>query len=164
LQIFLWGLLRGKRRWRTWHVHGIFHPFEINDLGAMVSIMTMITAKSTREVLLELVVVVPPLAFVFISPLGVLVTLVLVSPNRLVLLGVISPWSWVIIVSVFSFFFGIIWMMGWIFCIQLFKILKLLNGRGLNKVNPSVWFSLWRINWLWRTKKWKIQIILWLGA
>jgi hypothetical protein len=58
----------------------------------MVSIMTMLTIEGTREVHLE-VVVVPPLAFVFISPLGVLVPLILVAPNRLVLLGVVSPWS-----------------------------------------------------------------------
>jgi hypothetical protein len=112
--------------------------------------MTMLTAKGTREVRLEVVVVVPPLVFVVISPLGVLVPLILVAPNRLVLLGVVSPWSWVIIVSVFSFLFGIIRLMGRIFRIQLFKILKLLNGRGMNKVNPSVWLSLWRSNGLWR--------------
>jgi hypothetical protein len=127
----------------------------------MASIMTMLTAKSTREVFLEVVVVVPPLAFVVIFPLGVLVTLVLVSPNKLIYLGVISPWSSVIIVLVISFLFGIIQLMGWIFCIQLFKILKLLNVRGMNKVNPSMWLSLWRRNWLWRTRKWKIWIILW---
>jgi uncharacterized membrane protein len=73
--------------------------------------MTMLTTKGTREVRLE-VVVVPPLAFVVISPLGVLVPLILVAPSRLVLLGVVSPWSWVIIVSVFSFIFGIIRLMG----------------------------------------------------
>jgi len=56
-----------------------------------VSIMSMLTAKSTREVRSEVVVVfVPPLLFVDIVPLGVLVTLILVAPNRLVLLGVIS--------------------------------------------------------------------------
>jgi hypothetical protein len=120
----------------------------------------MLTAKGTREFFLE-VVVVPPLEFFVISPLGVLVPLILVAHNRWVLLGVISPWSWVIIVSVFSFIFGIIQLMGQIFCIQLFKILKLLNGRGMNKVNSSVWLFLWRRNGLWRTRKWKIQIILW---
>jgi hypothetical protein len=86
LQILLWGLLRGRRRRRTWHIHGIFHLFEANNLGAMVSIMTMITTKSTREVHPEVVVVVPPLVFVVISPLGVLV-----APSRLILLGVIAP-------------------------------------------------------------------------
>jgi hypothetical protein len=102
-----------------------------------------------------------PLAFVVIVPLGVLVNPILVSPNRLVLLGVISSWSWVIIVFVFHFLLGIIRLMGRIFHIQLFKSMKLLNGRGLNKFNTDVWFSLWRSNQLWRTRKWKIHIVLW---
>jgi hypothetical protein len=51
----------------------------------------MLTEKSTREVRLELFVVVPSFSFVVIVPLGVLVTPILVSPSRLVLLGVISP-------------------------------------------------------------------------
>jgi hypothetical protein len=51
----------------------------------------MLTAKRTREVRSEVFVLVPPLAFVVISPLGVLVPLILVSPNMLVLLGVVSP-------------------------------------------------------------------------
>jgi hypothetical protein len=105
-----------------------------------VSIMHILTAKRRRELFPE-VVLIPPLEFVVISPLGVLVTLVLVSPNSLVLLGVISPWSWVIIVSIFSFLFGIIRLMGQIFRIQLFKTLKLLNGRGMKKVNPCMWLS-----------------------
>jgi hypothetical protein len=50
LQILLWGLLRGRRRWRTWCVHGFFHPFKVRNLGEMVSIMSMLTAKSAREV------------------------------------------------------------------------------------------------------------------
>jgi hypothetical protein len=45
--------------------------------------MAMLTAKSARKVRPEVVVVV-------IVPLGVLVTLILVSPSRLILLGVIS--------------------------------------------------------------------------
>jgi hypothetical protein len=161
LQILLFGLLRGKQCWRTWRVHGIFHPFKVNNLGEMVSVMAVLTIKRARKVCLEVVVFVPPLMFIVMAPLGVLVTLVLVSPNRLVLLGVISPKSGVIIVSVFSFLFGIIQLMGQIFHIQLFKILKLLSGRWMKKFNPSVWLSLWRNNWLWRTRKWKIQIILW---
>jgi hypothetical protein len=94
-----------------WHIHGIFHPFEVSDLGEMVSIMNMLTAKGKKEVHPK-VVVVPCLEFVVISPLGVLVPLILDYPNRLVLLGVISPWSWVIIVSFFFFIFGIIRLMG----------------------------------------------------
>jgi hypothetical protein len=75
----------------------------------MVSIMAILTTKGTREVCLNIVVVLP-LAFVVISPLGVLVPLVLVSPGRLVLLGLVlvSSWSRIIIVSVFSFLFGIV--------------------------------------------------------
>jgi hypothetical protein len=86
LQILLWGLLRGTQRWRMWCVHGIFHPFEVSNLGVMGSILTMLTTKSTREVRMEVVVVVPHLEFVVIVPLRILVTLVLVSPRRLVLL------------------------------------------------------------------------------
>jgi hypothetical protein len=138
LKILLWGLLRGRRRWRTWRIHGFFHPFEVGNLGTMVSIMPIFTTKSIGEVHLEVVIVVLPLVFVVIVPLGVLVTLILVPPSRLVFLGVISTWSWVIIVSVFLFLFGIIRLMGQIFHIQLLKCKKLLNGRGLNKVNASV--------------------------
>jgi hypothetical protein len=155
LQILLWDLLSGRWRWRTWRLHGIFHSFKVRNLGEMVSIMTMLTIKSTGEVCPEVVFFIPPLAFFVISPL-----MVMVSPNRLVLLGVISPWSWVIIVSFFPFLFGIIRLMGRIFYIQLFKILKFLNGKGLNKVIPSMWLSLWRSNGMWRTRKWKIQIFL----
>jgi hypothetical protein len=104
-----------------------------------VSIMTILTAKGTREFCLNIFVVVP-LAFVVISPLGVLVPLVLVSPDRLVL---VSSWSEIIIVSMFSFISGIVQLMGWIIHIKLFKILILLNRRRLRKINPSMWLSLW---------------------
>jgi hypothetical protein len=75
-----------------WHVHGIFHLFEVSNLGATVRIMNMLTAKSAREFFLDVVIAFPQLEFVFIVPLGVLVTMILVSPSRLVLLGIISPW------------------------------------------------------------------------
>jgi hypothetical protein len=91
LQIMLWGLLRGGRSWRMWCIDGFFHPFKFGNLGPMVSMMSMFTSKSAREVLLEVFFFVPPLVFVVIVPLGVLFTLILVSPSRLVLLGVISP-------------------------------------------------------------------------
>jgi hypothetical protein len=99
----------------------------------MVSVMAIVTAKGTREVFPNIVVVVP-LKFVVISPLGVLV-----SPNRLVLLGLVlvSSWSKIIIVSVFSLLYGIVQMMRWIIHIHLFKILILLNGRVLNKITPA---------------------------
>jgi hypothetical protein len=114
--------------------------FKINDLGAMKSIMTELTAKGTREVGLKIIVIFPFTSIV-ISPLGVLIPLVLVAPSRLVLLRVIPALTWVVIVPVLSFLFGIIRMMGWICYIQLFKILILLNGRGLNKIDPSVRMS-----------------------
>jgi hypothetical protein len=81
-----------------------------------------------------------------VSPLGVLVALILVSTSDTVLLWVISSSSQVVIVSVFSFIFGIIRLVSRIFHIQLFKSLNLLNGRGLKKVNVEVWLSWWRNN------------------
>jgi hypothetical protein len=89
-----------------WSITRFFHPFEVCYLGAMVSIMAILTAKGTREVCLNIVVVLS-LAFVVISPLGVLVPLVLVAPCRLVLLGLVlvSSWSEIIIVSIFSLSF-----------------------------------------------------------
>ena len=83
----------GHRWWcqRALCIHGFFHPFVIRNLGEMVSIMTKLTTNSIKEVSSEVFIVVPPLEFVFISPMGVLVTLVLVAPRRLILLGVISP-------------------------------------------------------------------------
>jgi hypothetical protein len=111
--------------------------------------MSILTIESAREFCPEIVVVIP-WSFVFIVPFGVLVALILVSPSGMVFLGVISSWSWVIIVSFFPFLLGIIQMMGQIFRIQLFKIPKLLNGRGLNKINVGLWVSLWRSNWLYR--------------
>jgi hypothetical protein len=142
-------------------IHGFFHPFEIVNLGKMVSIMSIFTTKSAREVSLEVIVLPLSWLIVIVSPLGVLVSLILVAPSGMVLLGVISSWSWVVIVLVFPFLLGIIRWMGWIFHIQLFKSLKLLNGRGLKKFNTDMWLSWWRRNWVWRTRKWKIWIILW---
>jgi hypothetical protein len=116
----------------------------------MVSIMAILTAKGTREVCLKIVVVLP-LAFVVISPLGVLVPLILVAPNRLVLLGVIS--LLVLDYYCFSFFLSF-WHYstdGMDFPYSVVQNFELLNGRGLNKVNPSMWLSLWRSNGLWRT-------------
>jgi hypothetical protein len=95
-----------------WIVHGFFHPFEVNNLGTMVGVMSILTTKTVREVCPNIVVVLLPLAFFFIVPLGVLVALILVAPCGLVLLGVIPSWSRVIIVSVFPFILGIIQMMG----------------------------------------------------
>jgi hypothetical protein len=72
-----------------------------------VSIMSIITAKGTREVCPKIVVIIP-LVFVIVSPLRVLVPLILVSLGRLVMLEVILSGSYIIIVSVFSFIFGLI--------------------------------------------------------
>ena len=94
--------------------------------------MTELTTKGIREVGLNIIVIFP-LMLVVISPLGVLIPLILVAPSRLVLLGVILALTWVAIVPIFPFLFGIIRLMGWIFRIHLFEILILLNGRGLNK-------------------------------
>jgi hypothetical protein len=52
LHILLWGLLRGRRHWRTLRVHGIFHQFEVRILGEMVSVMAILTTKKEREVCL----------------------------------------------------------------------------------------------------------------
>jgi hypothetical protein len=52
--------------------------------------MSILIAKRTREVHPKIVVFVLLLAFVFIVPFGVLVALILVAPNGMVLLGVIS--------------------------------------------------------------------------
>jgi hypothetical protein len=109
----------------------------------MVSIVTKLTVKGTREGVPNIIVV-PFLKFVVVSPLGVLIPLVLVAPDKLVLLRLVlvSSLSRIIIVPIFSFLYGIVRLMGWICHVQLFKILILLNGRGLNKINPSVWWSL----------------------
>jgi hypothetical protein len=144
-----------------WAITRFFHPFKVSDLGAMVSIVTKLTAKGKREVGSNIVFL--PLFFVVVSPLGVLIPLVLVAPSRLVLLGLVlvSSWSGIIIVAIFSFLSGIVRLMGWIFRIQLFKILILLNGGGLNKINPSMWLSLWWGHRLWGASKWKVRIMLW---
>jgi hypothetical protein len=121
-----------------------------------MSIMTELTTKGTREGGSNSIVI-SPLMPVVIAPLGVLIPLILVAPSRLVLLGVIPALTWVAIVPVFSFLFGIIRLMGQICRIQLFKILILLKGRGLNKIHPSV--RVWGSHGLWRTREWKVQIM-----
>jgi hypothetical protein len=69
--------------------------------------MTELTAKGTTEGGSNSIVI-SPLTPIVISPLGVLIPLILVSPSRLVLLGVIPALTWVTIVHFFSFLFGII--------------------------------------------------------
>jgi hypothetical protein len=121
-----------------------------------MSIMTELTAKGTREYAFDIIVI-SPLTPIFISPLGVLIPLVLVSPSRLVLLGLILALTWVVVVLVSSFIFGIVRRVGQICHIQLFKILILLNGRGLNKIHPNMRMS--GSDGLCGTRKWKVQIL-----
>jgi hypothetical protein len=107
LHILLWGLLGGRRCRGTWSTYRFFHPFKVDDLGEMVSIVTKLTTKGTREVGPKIVVIFP-LAFI-IAPLRVLVPCVLVAPSRLVLLGLVlvSSWSRIIIVQFFPFFLAL---------------------------------------------------------
>jgi hypothetical protein len=121
-----------------------------------MSIMNEITAKGTREGG-SISIFISALMPVVISPLGVLIPLILVALSRLVLLGVIPALTWVAIIPVFSFLFGIIQLMGHISHIQLFKILILLKGRGLKKIHPSV--RVLGSHGLWRTREWKVRIL-----
>ena len=121
-----------------------------------MSIMTELTAKGTREVGFNIIVISPWMPII-ISPLGVLIPLVLVAPSRLVLLGLIPALTWVVVVPISSFYFGIIRQMGQIFHIQLFEILILLNRKGLNKIHPSV--RMWESHGLRGTGKWKLWIL-----
>jgi hypothetical protein len=72
LRILLLCLLRGRLRRRRGNTPGVFQPLEISDLWEMVSVMTIYATKSTR---VDGFNSVPPLAFVVIAPLGVLVPL-----------------------------------------------------------------------------------------
>ena len=81
LCVLLQCLLRGRLCRRRRKAPRVFQPFEISDLGAMVSVMTELTTKGTREDGFNIIL---PLAFVVIAPLGVLVPLVLVAPRGLV--------------------------------------------------------------------------------
>jgi hypothetical protein len=65
--------------------------------------MAILTAKGTREVCLNIVVVLP-LVFVVISPLGVLVPLVLVAPGQVGSAGVGSGFLLVQDYYCFGFF------------------------------------------------------------
>jgi hypothetical protein len=100
LHILLWCLLRGRLCRRRGKAPRVFQPFEISDLGAMVSVMTELTTKSTRVDGFNIIL---PLAFVVVAPLGVLVPLVLVAPRGLILLGLIPALTWVVVVPVPSF-------------------------------------------------------------
>jgi hypothetical protein len=118
--------------------------------------MTEITTKGTRKVGFNIIVI-SPLTPIVIAPLGVLISLVLVAPSKLVLLGLIPALTWVVVVPVSSFLFGIVRWVSHICRIQLFKILILLNGRGLNKIHPNM--RMWGSHGLWGTRKWKVWIL-----
>ena len=84
----------------------VFQPFEISDMGAMMSVMAELTTKGTRE---DGFNIISPLVFIIIvAPLGVLVPLVLVSPSELVLWGLILALTQVIVIPVPSFLPGIV--------------------------------------------------------
>jgi hypothetical protein len=156
LRVLLWCLLRGNLCRRRGKAPRLFQPFEISNLGAMVSVMNEFTTKGTREDGFNIIF---PLAFVVIAPLGVLVPLVLVAPSGLVLWGLIPALTRVVVIHVPSFLLGTARWMGWIGCVQLFKILVLLSSRGLNKVYPRM--RMWGSHGLWGTRKWKIWILWW---
>jgi hypothetical protein len=107
LHVLLWCLLRGRQCWRMGKTTRVFQPFEISDLGAMMSVMAELTTKGTREYGFNIIVI-SPLAFIIISPLGVLVPLVLVAPSRLVLCGLIPALTWVVVIPIPSFLLGIV--------------------------------------------------------
>jgi hypothetical protein len=94
LHVLLWCLLRGRLCWRMGKTTRVFQPFEINDLGAMVSLMTKLTTKGTWE---DGFNIISPLVFVIIAPLWVWVPLVLISPSGLVLWGLIPALTWVVL-------------------------------------------------------------------
>jgi hypothetical protein len=156
LHVFLWCLLRGRLCRRRGKAPRVFQPFEISDLGEMVSVMTELTTKGTREDGFKIISL---LTFIFIAPLGVLVPLVLVSPSGLVLWGLIPALSRVVVILVPSFLLGIVQWMSWIGCVQLFKILVLLSSIGLNKIYPRV--RMWGSHGLWWTRKREVWILWW---
>jgi hypothetical protein len=98
---------------------------------------------------------------IIISPLGILVTIVLVSPYKGVYLLGVSTLSLVGVVLVLTLLPIFVGLIRWICHIQLFQGLKLLNGRGLNKVNAFLLLSMWCGNKLWRTWERVIQIPMW---
>jgi hypothetical protein len=105
LHVLLLCLLRGRLRRRRGKAPRVFQPFEISDLRAMVSVVTELTTKGTREYGFHII---PPLEFVVVAPLGVLVPLVLVSPSGLMLWGLIPTLTRVVIIPIPSFLLGIV--------------------------------------------------------
>ena len=159
LHILLLCLLRGRLRRRRGNTPRVFQPLEINDLWEMVSVMTIYATKSTR---VDGFNNFSPLAFVVIAPLGVLVPWVLIVPRGLMLWGLILALTRIVVILVPSFPFVIVRRVSWVGCIQLFKILVLLNSGRLNKIYPRI--GMWGSHRLWRSRKWEIWILWWCGS
>jgi hypothetical protein len=157
LHVLLLCLLRGRLCRRRGKAPKVFQPFQISDLGEMLGVMTEHATKSTR---VDGFNIIPPLAFVVIVPLGVLVPLVLVAPSGLMLWGLIPALTRIVVViPVPSFPLGIVRWMSGIGCVQLFKILVLLSSRRLNKIDPCM--RMWGSHGLRRTRKGKVGILWW---
>jgi hypothetical protein len=105
LCILLLCLLRGRLHGGRGNTPGVFQPFEISDPWAMVSVMTIYTTKSTRVDSFNSIL---PLAFVVISPLGVLVPLVLIAPSGLMLWWLIPTLTRIVVIPVPSFPLGVV--------------------------------------------------------
>jgi hypothetical protein len=135
LRILLLCLLRGWLRRGRRNTPRVFQSLEISDLWTMVGIMTIDSTKGTRVYGFNGV---PPLAFVVIASLRVLVPLVRVAPSGLLLWGLISTLIGVIVVPVPSFPSVIVRRVCWVGSIQLFKILILLSRGRLNKIYPRI--------------------------
>ena len=114
LCILLLCLLRGRLCRRRGNTPRVFQPFEINNLWAMVSVMTIYATKSTR---VDGFNGVSPLAFFVIAPLEVLVPWVLIAPRGLMLWGLIPTLTRIVIVPVPSFPSIIVRWMGGVGCI-----------------------------------------------
>ena len=156
LHILLLCLLRGRLCRGRGKIPRVFQPFEISDLGSMVSVMTVHTTKGTRVNGFNSI---PPLASVVIAPLGVLVPLVLVASRGLVLWGMVPALTRIVVIPVLSFPPIIIGWMRWVGCIQLFKILILLSSGRLNKIHPCV--GMRGSHRLWRPWKGEVWILWW---
>jgi hypothetical protein len=97
LRILLLYLLRGRLRWGRGNASRVFQPLEISDLGAMVGVMTIHSKKSTRVNGFNRIL---SLAFVVITPLGVLVPLIRVAPSGLLLWGLIPSLIGIVVVPI----------------------------------------------------------------
>jgi hypothetical protein len=95
LRILLLCLLRGRLRGGGGKAPRVFQPLEISDLWAMVSVMTIYATKRTR---VDIFNSIPPLAFVVIAPLGVLVPLVRVAPSGWMLWGLIPTLTGIVVI------------------------------------------------------------------